>query len=73
LKVIFNRIFLYDKELASIGIKPAIGHGKRSSVIIQVIAEFIFKRFFPDALASGAVSQRVTTLNHKIINYPMEG
>ena len=59
-----------DEELAAIGARSGIGHGKRAGRVLQVAFAFVGE-FVAGAARSGAL--RAPALHHEIRNDPMEG
>ena len=58
-----------DKELAAVGARSGIGHGKRAGSVGQVLFAFISK-VIARTTAAGACG--IASLDHEVGNYPME-
>jgi len=59
-----------DKELTSVRVGPGVGHGKNARLVeFKCGMEFILERVTRTA---AAVSIRVSTLDHKVRNDPVE-
>src|SRR5699024_1267271 len=74
---LFNHISRYmfvrnNKELTSIGVWASISHRKRPGKVKQLIREFVLKGFAVNALTTTTCSGWVSSLNHKIRNYPVK-
>ena len=59
--------------MAAICVRTCICHAKRTTYWKQIIHDFIFKWFSPDAFSTSAISTWISTLYHKLVNYPMHG
>ena len=62
-----------DEELASVRPGSGVGHAHRvRPIVLQIVAEFVFKLFPPDAFAPGTVSEGVPGLDHEFRNDAVE-
>ena len=65
-------VALVDEKLAAVLVRPAVRHGKRTADVEEILAEFVFKRLAPDALAAAARALRVAALDHEAIDHAVE-
>ena len=42
------------------------------TIVLRIVSEFIFKLLTPNTLATGAVPERVSGLDHGFMNYTVE-
>ena len=62
-----------DEELTAVGIGACIGHrdGIRS-IVLEILAELVFELLAPQRLAAGPVAERVSALEHELVNHAMK-
>ena len=65
-------VALVDEELTAVRVRPAVRHGKRTADVEEILAEFVFKRLAPDALATAARALRVAALDHEAVDHAVE-
>src|SRR5665811_494798 len=71
LQLLIGQILMHDEELATLGVRSRVCHGKRALVVAQVITrELIVKRV---ARSTPAGAGRVATLEHETRDNAMEG
>ena len=62
-----------EVKLGSIGIRPAVGHGKRSSLIVpQIVPYFILEFPSPDTVPSFSRARWIARLHHKPLDDAMK-
>ena len=62
-----------DEELAGVGIFAGIGHADHAGLVVPVQKVFVGKGCSVNATLTRPVPfHKVTTLNHKVLNDPME-
>ena len=62
-----------NEELAAVGVGPRIGHRNHPHVMLHVKV-LVLELIAVDGLAPGAVVVgEVPSLDHEVINYPVEG
>ena len=55
-----------DEELGPVGVGSRVGHGHRKGAVVpEARVEFVVELAAPDALAAGAVAQRIARLDHE--------
>src|SRR5690348_13489387 len=66
------RLFRGDKKLTPIGIGSCISHTQSIRLVMLQRAELILEFLPPNTFSTSTISQRITTLNHKLPDHSME-
>ena len=67
-----RRLLRRDEELATVRVRPRIGHADRVRLVVFQRAELVLELAAPDGFAAGAVAERVAALNHELADDTVE-